>query len=49
LGSVEKKDRELQERISMVQKDKLKIEATIQELDREKMAALEHTWTKVNE
>ncbi|KAG8733880.1 Structural maintenance of chromosomes protein 2 [Ceratobasidium sp. 423] len=49
IEGVEKKDKELQERISMVQKDKLKIEATIQELDREKMAALEHTWTKVNE
>ncbi|KAF8756663.1 SMC proteins Flexible Hinge Domain [Rhizoctonia solani] len=49
IEGVEKKDKELQERISMVQKDKLKIEATIQELDREKMAALEHTWTKVND
>lgn len=49
IEGVEKKDRELQERIAMVQKDKLKIEATIQELDREKMAALEKTWTKVNE
>ncbi|CAE6464237.1 unnamed protein product, partial [Rhizoctonia solani] len=49
IEGVEKKDKELQERISMVQKDRLKIEATIQELDREKMAALEHTWTQVNE
>ncbi|CAE6414599.1 unnamed protein product [Rhizoctonia solani] len=49
IEGVEKKDKELQERIAMVQKDKLKIEATIQELDREKLAALEHTWTKVNE
>ncbi|CAE7144499.1 unnamed protein product [Rhizoctonia solani] len=49
LSSVEKKDKELQERITMVQKDRMKIEATIEELDKEKMAALEHTWTKVNE
>ena len=47
--SVEKKDKELQERIAMVQKDKLKIESTIQELDREKLEALNTTWTKVNE
>ncbi|KAG8704817.1 Structural maintenance of chromosomes protein 2 [Ceratobasidium sp. 395] len=49
IEGVEKKDKELQERIAMVQKDKLKIESTIQELDREKLAALEKTFTKVNE
>ncbi|KAG8694738.1 Structural maintenance of chromosomes protein 2, partial [Ceratobasidium sp. 394] len=49
IEGVEKKDKELQEHIAMVQKDKLKIESTIQELDREKLAALEKTFTKVNE
>ncbi|QRV81363.1 structural maintenance of chromosomes protein [Ceratobasidium sp. AG-Ba] len=49
IEGVEKKDKELQERIAMVQKDKVKIETTIQELDREKMAALERTFVKVNE
>ncbi|KAG8705085.1 Structural maintenance of chromosomes protein 2 [Ceratobasidium sp. 394] len=49
IEGVEKKDKELQEHIAMVQKDKLKIESTIQELDREKLVALEKTFTKVNE
>ena len=46
-SSVEKKEVELKKNMAIVEKDKLKIEETIAELDRYKREALEKTWEKV--
>ncbi|KAF6752689.1 nuclear condensin complex protein [Ephemerocybe angulata] len=46
---VEKREAELTKNLQIVNKDKEKIEATIEELDRYKRDALEKTWKKVNE
>ncbi len=46
--SVEKKEAALKKMLSTVLKDKEKIEATIEELDRYKRDALQKTWEKVN-
>lgn len=46
--SVEKKETSLKQMLSTVLKDKSKIEATIDELDRYKKDALQTTWEKVN-
>lgn len=47
-SSVEKKEASLKTMMTTVQKDKEKIEETIQSLDEYKLEALERTWTKVN-
>jgi len=47
-SSVEKKEAALKKMLSTVLKDKEKIEATIEELDRYKRDALQKTWEKVN-
>ena len=44
---MEKKEVELKKNMATVEKDKLKIEETIAELDRYKREALEKTWEKV--
>jgi structural maintenance of chromosome 2 len=46
--SVEKKEVGLKKMLATVLKDKEKIEATIDELDRYKRDALQKTWEKVN-
>ncbi|OCH89946.1 condensin complex subunit SMC2 [Obba rivulosa] len=48
IDTVEKKEQGLKKMLATVLKDKEKIEATIEELDRYKRDALEKTWTKVN-
>lgn len=48
LFSVEKKEGSLKKMLSTVLKDKVKIEQTIEELDRYKRDALQTTWEKVN-
>ena len=45
---VEKKETEVKKMLMTVLKDKEKIEATIEELDRYKRDALEKTWEKVD-
>lgn len=45
---VEKKEAEVKKMLATVLKDKEKIEATIEELDRYKRDALEKTWEKVD-
>jgi chromosome segregation ATPase len=47
--SVEKKETSLKKMLATVLKDKEKIEATIEELDRYKRDALQKTWEKVNQ
>ncbi len=46
--SVEKKEADLKKNMTTVEKDKQKIEETIEELDRYKRDALQKTWEKVN-
>jgi structural maintenance of chromosome 2 len=46
--SVEKKEADLKKNMATVEKDKEKIEETIEELDRYKRDALQKTWEKVN-
>lgn len=46
--SVEKREAELKKNMSIVEKDKEKIEETIEELDRYKRDALQKTWEKVS-
>ena len=46
--SVEKRETELKKNMATVEKDKQKIEETIEELDRYKREALQKTWEKVN-
>lgn len=46
--SVEKKETDLKKNMATVEKDKQKIEETIEELDRYKRDALQKTWEKVN-
>ena len=46
--SVEKREAELKKNMATVEKDKEKIEETIEELDRYKRDALQKTWEKVN-
>ncbi|KAH8113153.1 condensin complex subunit SMC2 [Phellopilus nigrolimitatus] len=48
IDSVEKREAALKKMMSTVLKDKEKIEATIEELDRYKRDALQKTWEKVN-
>ncbi|KDQ59585.1 hypothetical protein JAAARDRAFT_33164 [Jaapia argillacea MUCL 33604] len=48
IDDVEKREVALKKMLATVLKDKEKIEATIEELDRYKRDALEKTWTKVN-
>ncbi|KAI8378675.1 RecF/RecN/SMC [Choanephora cucurbitarum] len=48
IDSVEKKEASLKEMLTTVQKDKQKIEDTIQTLENYKLEALEKTYTKVN-
>ena len=48
IDSVEKKEASLKKNMSIVIKDKKKIEETIVNLDEYKKAALHKTWTKVN-
>ncbi|KAI6043920.1 condensin complex subunit SMC2 [Pisolithus marmoratus] len=48
IDTVEKKETEVKKMLSTVLKDKEKIEATIEELDRYKRDALEKTWEKVD-
>ncbi|KAG6336423.1 hypothetical protein ID866_2666 [Astraeus odoratus] len=48
IDTVEKKETEVKKMLSTVLKDKEKIEATIEELDRYKRDTLEKTWEKVN-
>ncbi|KAI6127030.1 condensin complex subunit SMC2 [Pisolithus sp. B1] len=48
IDTVEKKEAEVKKMLSTVLKDKEKIEATIEELDRYKRDALEKTWEKVD-
>lgn len=45
---MEKKEAEVKKMLATVLKDKEKIEATIEELDRYKRDALEKTWEKVD-
>jgi len=45
---VEKRETELKKNMVTVEKDKEKIEETIEELDRYKRDALQKTWEKVN-
>lgn len=47
-SSVEKKEADLKKNMATVEKDKEKIEETIEELDRYKRDALQKTWEKVN-
>lgn len=47
-NSVEKKEADLKKNMATVEKDKEKIEETIEELDRYKRDALQKTWEKVN-
>lgn len=46
--SVEKRETDLNKNMTTVEKDKQKIEETIEELDRYKRDALQKTWEKVN-
>lgn len=46
--SVEKREADLKKNMATVEKDKQKIEETIEELDRYKRDALQKTWKKVN-
>lgn len=46
---MEKRETELKKNMATVEKDKQKIEETIEELDRYKRDALQKTWKKVNE
>ena len=48
IHSVEKKEADLKKNMATVEKDKEKIEETIEELDRYKRDALQKTWEKVN-
>ena len=48
IRSVEKKEADLKKNMATVEKDKEKIEETIEELDRYKRDALQKTWEKVN-
>ena len=48
MHSVEKKEADLKKNMATVEKDKQKIEETIEELDRYKRDALQKTWEKVN-
>jgi len=48
IDGVEKRETALKKMLAQVLKDKEKIEATIEELDRYKRDALEKTWEKVN-
>jgi structural maintenance of chromosome 2 len=48
IDGVEKREASLKKMLAQVLKDKEKIEATIEELDRYKRDALEKTWEKVN-
>ncbi|KAF9530835.1 condensin complex subunit SMC2 [Crepidotus variabilis] len=48
IDSVEKRETELKKNMATVEKDKEKIEETIEELDRYKRDALQKTWEKVN-
>jgi structural maintenance of chromosome 2 len=45
---VEKREADLKKNMATVEKDKQKIEETIEELDRYKRDALQKTWKKVN-
>lgn len=45
---MEKKEAALKKMLTTVNKDKVKIEDTIEELDRYKRDALQTTWEKVN-
>lgn len=45
---MEKKEADLKKNMATVEKDKEKIEETIEELDRYKRDALQKTWEKVN-
>lgn len=45
---VEKKEADLKKNISTVEKDKVKIDETIESIDRHKRDALQKTWAKVN-
>jgi len=47
-SSVEKRETELKKNMAIVEKDKEKIEETIEELDRYKRDALLKTWEKVS-
>ena len=48
IHSVEKKEADLKKNMATVEKDKEKIEETIEELDRYKRDALQKTWETVN-
>jgi structural maintenance of chromosome 2 len=48
LTRVEKKEADLKKNIAIVEKDKVKIDETIESIDRQKRDALQTTWAKVN-
>ena len=48
LTRVEKKEADLKKNIAIVEKDKVKIDETIESIDRHKRDALQTTWAKVN-
>jgi len=48
IDKVEKKEADLKKNIAIVEKDKVKIDETIESIDRHKRDALQTTWAKVN-